>query len=643
LIWIAIVRDTYNLDAQRNSTETLSLMTDPVRKVHLGPTTGAVEHRAAGIDIVRAQQALEPYPEKLSARLEHWARVAPERVFLAQRDGSGSWRTLTYAQTWQQARCIAAALLARNLNVERPIAILSGNDLEHALLGFGAMIAGIPFAPVSVPYSLVSTDFSKLKYVLELLTPGLVFAACGRQFARALQIAVSADTEILVTRNAAALPQATAFDALLAVQPNANVAAAHARVGPDTIAKILFSSGSTGMPKGVINTQRMLCSNQQMLLQMMPFLGDEPPIICDWLPWNHTFGGNHNLGIALYNGGTLYVDDGKPVPGQFEKTLRNIAEIEPTVFFNVPKGFELIAQALRTDAAFRKHFFKRLNIMFYAGAGLPQPVWDALQEQAQLATDRRVPIITGLGCTETAPTATLSAREDGRAGLIGLPCPGLELKLAPAGSNNGNKLEVRFRGPNVTPGYWRRPELNAKAFDEEGFYCTGDAARWVNPNDVQAGLLFDGRIAEDFKLTSGTWVSVGPLRTKLITRMAPFVRDAVIAGQDRDDVGVLLFPDWEECRTLSPDLRATDDALTVLRHPAVLAHLRALLKEIAAEATGGSNRVARAVLLEDAPSLDVGEITDKGSLNAGAVLRHRAALVEQLYSAGLQPRVIVVN
>jgi feruloyl-CoA synthase len=615
------------------------LLSQSTRKVRLGPTTGAVERRTDGIEIVRAQQQLEPYPQKLTERLEHWARVAPERAFLSQRDASGAWRSLTYAQSLSKARRIARALIARNLSADKPVVILSSNDLEHALLGFGAMIAGVPFAPISVPYSLISADFSKLKYILELLTPGLVFAACGQQFARALRDVVNHSVEIVVTRNATALPKATLFEDLLSNDADASVDAAHVKVSPDTIVKILFSSGSTGLPKGVINTHRMLCSNQQMLLQMLPFLSEEPPIICDWLPWNHTFGGNHNVGIALYNGGTLYIDDGKPVLGQFDKSLRNISEIEPTVFFNVPKGFELIAQALRKDATFRQHFFKRVKILFYAGAGLPQPVWDALQEQAEIATGQRIPIITGLGCTEAAPTATLAARDDGRAGFIGLPCPGLELKLAPS----GHKMEVRYRGPNITPGYWRRPELNAKAFDDEGFYCTGDAARWVDPNNIQAGLLFDGRIAEDFKLTSGTWVSVGPLRTKLITRMAPWVRDVVIAGHDRDEVGVLIFPDMEECRSLCNGLTSTQDSLAVLRHPNVLKHIRGLLKDIANEATGSSNRVTRAVLLEDAPSLDVGEITDKGSLNSSAVLRHRAALVEQLYQHDPPAQVILIS
>jgi feruloyl-CoA synthase len=609
------------------------------RKIHLSPSFGLRERRADGVEIVRAQQALQPFPDKLTERLEHWARFAPDRTFLAQRDSNGAWRRLTYAQTLHQARRIAHALLARKLNSDKPIAILSGNDLEHALLSFGAMFAGVPFAPVSVPYSLASSDFGKLKYVLELLTPGMVFAACGMTFQRALREVVGDTAEIVVTRNADALANATSFDELLTNIDDDSVNAAHARVTPDTIVKILFSSGSTGLPKGVINTHRMMCSNLQMLLQMMPLLGDEPPVICDWLPWNHTFGGNHNVGIALYNGGTLYIDDGKPIPGQFEKSLRNIAEIEPTVFFNVPKGFELIAQALRDNDIFREHFFKRVKIMFYAGAGLPQPVWDALQEQAVRATGRTIPIITGLGCTESAPTATLAAREDGRAGFIGLPCPGLELKLAPA----GHKLEVRYRGPNVTPGYWRRPELNSKAFDAEGFYCTGDAARWVDPNDIQAGLLFDGRIAEDFKLTSGTWVSVGPLRTKLITRMSPWIRDVVIAGHDRDELGVLLFPDIQECKALCPELRDSDDAVAVFRHLAVLTHLRKLLAQLASEATGSSNRVVRAVILEDTPSLDAGEITDKGSLNSAAILQHRAALVEQLYQRDPPAHVILVT
>ncbi len=609
-------------------------MLQSARKIHLGPTTGTVERRADGIEIVRAEQSLHPYPRKLTERLEHWGRIAPTRVFLAQRDESGNWRSLTYAQTVDNARRIARSLITRNLSPDRPIAILSGNDLEHALLGFGAMFAGIPFAPISVPYSLVSSDFGKLKYILELLTPGLVFAACGRQYERALA-QVGDSVEVVVTRNS--VRNATAFSELLSAPSDATVDAAHARLTPDTIVKILFSSGSTGMPKGVINTHRMMCSNLQMLLQMMPFLGEEPPVICDWLPWNHTFGGNHNVGIALYNGGTLYIDDGKPVAGQFERTLRNISETQPTVFFNVPKGFELIANALDADADFRERFFERLKIMFYAGAGLPQPVWDALQAQAIAATGHTVPIITGLGCTETAPTATLAAREEGRAGLIGLPCPGLETKLAP----HGHKLEVRFRGPNVTPGYWRRPELNAISFDEEGFYCTGDAARWVDPSDVQAGLQFDGRIAEDFKLTSGTWVSVGPLRTKILTRLSPYVRDVVITGHDRADVGALLFPDIEECRKLTGAAVIPGDTLSVLRHAAVLDRFQALLRELTLESTGSSNRVVRAVLLEDAPSLDVGEITDKGSLNSSAVLRHRAALVDQLYGPVSSPRVIL--
>jgi feruloyl-CoA synthase len=591
------------------------------RKIHLSPSFGLRERRADGVEIVRAQQALQPFPQKLTERLEYWARFAPDRTFLAQRESNGAWRRLTYGQTLDTARRIASALLARKLTPNKPIAILSGNDLEHALLSFGAMIAGVPFAPVSVPYSLASSDFSKLKYVLELLTPGMVFASCGQMYQRALSEVVGDTAEIVVTRNADKLTNTTSFDDLLTSIDDVAVDAAHARVTPDTIVKILFSSGSTGLPKGVINTHRMMCSNLQMLLQMMPLLGDEPPVICDWLPWNHTFGGNHNVGIALYNGGTLYIDEGKPIPGQFEKSLRNIAEIEPNVFFNVPKGFELIAQALRDNDIFREHFFKRVKIMFYAGAGLPQPVWDALQEQAVRATGRTIPIITGLGCTESAPTATLAAREDGRA---------------------GHKLEVRYRGPNVTPGYWRRPELNSKAFDEEGFYCTGDAARWVDPDDIQAGLLFDGRIAEDFKLTSGTWVSVGPLRTKLITRMSPWIRDVVIAGHDRDELGVLLFPDIQECKALCPELHG-NDTIAVLRHPAVLAHLRNLLLQLAREATGSSNRVARAVILEDTPSLDVGEITDKGSLNSSAVLSHRAALVEQLYQRDPPAHVILVT
>jgi feruloyl-CoA synthase len=435
------------------------------------------------------------------------------------------------------------------------------------------------------------------------------------------------DIELVMTDGRVEGRAVTPFDALLGTAPGAAVDAAHAQVGPDTIAKFLFTSGSTRVPKGVINTHRMLCSNQQMLCQAMAFLADEPPVLVDWLPWNHTFGGNHNTGITIYNGGTLYIDDGKPTAQGIGETLRNLREISPTVYFNVPKGFEEIVAAMRSDDVLRQSLFARVKAFMFAGAGLSQPVWDELDRIAEQTIGERVPMITGLGMTETAPSCTFALRAgDVRSGHIGLPCPGVEVKLVPA----GGKTEIRFRGPNVMPGYWRLPEATAHAFDEEGFYRTGDAVKWIDPADPRKGLMFDGRIAEDFKLSTGTFVSVGPLRARIIAAGAPCVQDAVITGIDRDDVGMLVFPRLDECRKLAA---IGDDvgAGEVLRHPVVRAHFQSLVDRMWREGTGSASRVARAHVMSVPPSIDRDEVTDKGSINQQAVLRQRAALVEALY------------
>jgi feruloyl-CoA synthase len=609
----------------------------PLRAVRLGPADVVVERRRDGAIVLRSPHPLADYPKNLTQRLVHWAAAAPDRVFLAQRDAAGGWRTLSYAQALASVRAIAAALLQRDLSVERPIAILSGNDIEHALIGLAAMHVGIPYAPISVPYSLLSQDFGKLKTIIDILTPGLVFTANGTAFLRAIAAAVPNGVEIVVTTSPPPDRPATLFATLLHAQPGAVVDAAHQKVGPDTIAKILFTSGSTGQPKGVINTQRMLCANQAMIRCGFAFFADEPPVLVDWPPWNHTFGGNHDFGLVLDNGGSFYIDEGRPLPGAIEATVRNLRDIGPTIYLNVPKGFEMLLPYLRSDAALRARFFSRLKVLFYAGASLAQHVRDELQELAIATTGERIIFLSSLGSTETAPAALACTVETERTGNIGLPLPGVELKLVP----REEKFEARLRGPNITPGYWRSPALTAEAFDDEGFYKIGDALKFADPADPAKGLLFDGRLAEDFKLATGTWVSVGPLRAAFIAHCAPLVRDVVLAGADRDEVAALVFPDLDACRALAPDLAPDAPAATLLADARVRGAFARLLAALAAPARGTSSRITRALLLAEPPSLDIGEMTDKGSINQRAVLVHRAALVEELYAEPPPARVIV--
>ncbi|MGO9630457.1 MAG: feruloyl-CoA synthase [Xanthobacteraceae bacterium] len=615
-------------------------MRAPLRAVRLGAPEVLVEHRADGCILLRSPRPLAPYPQKLTERLAHWAEAAPHRIFLAQRDGTGAWRSVTYAAAFASVRAIAAALLARDLSPERPIAILSGNDIEHALLGLAAMHVGIPYAPISVPYSLVSQDFKKLRAIIDILTPGLAFAADGSAFGRAIAATVPRNVEVVVTANPAGDRPMTLFADLAGTPPTPAVEAAHAKVGPDTVAKILFTSGSTGQPKGVINTHRMLCANQPMIRGGLAFLEDgEPPVLVDWLPWNHTYGSNHNFNLVLDRGGSLYIDEGKPLPGAIEATVRNLRGIAPTIYFNVPKGFEMLLPYLSEDRALRETFFSRLKLMFYAGAGLSQHVHDAFQELAVETVGERIMFLTSLGSTETAPAALACSWESEHVGNIGLPLPGLELKLVP----NEGKLETRLKGPNITPGYWRAPTLTAAAFDEEGFYKIGDALKFADPADPAKGLLFDGRIAEDFKLATGTWVSVGPLRMTFIAHCAPLVRDVVLAGPDRDEVAALIIADVEACRKLASGLPPNAAPATVLTYPQVRKAFERLLDALSDPSRGTSARIGRAILLADPPSLDVGEVTDKGSINQRAVLAHRAALVEELYADPPSPNVIVAG
>jgi feruloyl-CoA synthase len=608
----------------------------PLRAISFGNPAVNIDRRDDGTIYLRPTIALGDYPVRITDRLHHWASAAPDRIFMAER-AAGGWREITYAQLLASTRRIASALLARELSAERPIVILSGNSIDHALVAFGALYAGIPFCPVSPAYSLISKDYGKLGFMMKLLTPGLVFADNAVAFADALRANVPDEVEIVASRGEIAGRGVTKLPDLLATPEHPRLDAAHAAIGPDTIAKFLLTSGSTGNPKAVINTQRMICANQVMLRETLSFLKDEPPVIVDWLPWNHTFGGNHNIGLTLFNGGSMYLDEGKPMPGGIEETVRNLREISPTVYFNVPKGYESLLPYLRNDAQLRKKFFARLHAMFFSGAALSPYVWNSLDELAVQETGFRVPMLTGLGATETSPFFMSVTPATSRSGHVGLPVSGNDAKLIP---NNG-KLEVRAgaSGPNVTPGYWRQPELTAAAFDEEGFYKFGDALKPVDPDDWHAGFDFDGRISEDFKLGSGTWVSVGPLRARLVAACAPLVRDVVIAGINRDELSALVVLDLDGCRVVHPALPAGDLAAAA-SDPVIRQAFAERLKKFAADATGSSTRITRAVLLDTPLSIDRGEVTDKGSINQRAVLEHRAALIDALYAPSPDSQII---
>ncbi len=609
----------------------------PLRAISFNDPAVGIERRDDGTIYLRPRLTLGEYPQRLTDRLHHWAQTAPDRIFMAERDGGSGWRQITYAELLTSSRHIASGLLARGLSAEKPVVILSGNSIDHALIAFGALYAGIPFCPVSPAYSLVSKDYGKLSYLMKLLTPGLVFADDADKFADALQANVPAGVEIAAAYGALPGRRVTMLADLMATPLHGGLDAVHQAIGPDTIAKFLLTSGSTGNPKAVINTQRMLCANQVMIRETMAFLKDEPPVIVDWLPWNHTFGGNHNIGLVLYNGGSMYLDAGKPMPGGIEETVRNLREVSPTVYFNVPKGYESLLPYLRDDAALRGKFFGRLHAMFFSGAALSPFVWNSLDELSVQATGFRVPMLTGLGATESAPFFMSVNPRTSRSGHIGLPVSGNDAKLVP---NNG-KLEVRVSGPNVTPGYWRQPELTAKAFDEEGFYKFGDAIKPADANDFDAGFDFDGRIAEDFKLASGTWVSVGPLRARFIAACAPLVRDVVIAGINRDEISAIVVLDLDGCRLINPTTPIDDLSLTAA-DPLIREAFRERFTKFLATSTGSSTRITRAVLLDSPLSIDRGEVTDKGSINQRAVLDARAALIEQLYAPAPPDHVITL-
>ncbi|MGB8402334.1 AMP-binding protein [Bradyrhizobium sp.] len=600
----------------------------------------AVERRPDGVIILKSRIPLQPYEKHIPASLAKWAKQAPERTWLAQRAGADrQWRKLSYGEAKRMVDALTQGLLNLGLEPGRPVAILSGNSIEHALMTQASMQARFPAAPVSPAYSLMSQDHLKLKYLFDLIKPAVVMVQDGPTFEKALKaLDLDGVTVVHVARPCDGI-RSVSFADLAATPVTRDVEESIAEITPDTVGKLLFTSGSTGMPKAVINTQAMMCANAAMMMQVRPRDPNAPlATYLDWMPWNHTMGGNALFNPVLTEGGTLYIDDGRPMPGLIDETLRNLREVSPTYYANVPAGYAALAAAMEKDDALCRGFFRNLALMAYGGARLPDDLYDRMQALAVRATGRRIVFYTGWGSTETAPTSTGTYWDTERVGLIGLPFPGVELKMVPVGS----KYELRLRGVNVTPGYFGRPDLTRAAFDEEGFYCIGDAGVFVDPEDPLQGIIFAGRVVEDFKLTTGTFVHVGSLRTDAIAAATPVVQDALVAGQDRPFIGLLAWPNLHACRQIVGNPEASYEE--VVRHPEVIACLKRGLEAHNASTSGASSmRIARAMLMVEPASIDGNELTDKGYINQRAGLERRAALVEKLYADHPGEDVIVLQ
>jgi feruloyl-CoA synthase len=612
----------------------------PFRPLRLGGTKATIEQRPDGSVVYELEEALEPYPTRLTERLVHWAALAPERPLLARRSAAGaSWEYLTYRQAFDGARALGEALLARGLSPDKPLMILSDRGFEHALLALAALHVGVPYVPVTSAYSLLSEDFSKLKHLAAVCTPGLVFADDGVLYGRALR-EVFGEVECLVSGTLPERRAASRFSDWLATPVTAAVDEAFANVGPDTVGKIMFTSGTTGAPKGVIYSQRMLCSNRQQVAQTFAFLQDAPPMLVDWLPWHHTFGGTHNFGMVLYGGGTYYVDPGKPTPEQIGPTVEALREIAPVIYLNTPQGLAALIPHLRADDALRRNFFSKLALIYYGGASLPEYIWAAFDELAVETIGQRVLIMSGLGGTEAGPTPMSAAWDPRREVIAGLPVPGVKVKVVPMGA----KLEIRYAGDCVTPGYWKDPERTRASFDEEGYFCSGDAGTFIDPQHPEKGLRFDGRLAENFKLSSGTWVNVAELRLAALNVLSPYARDVVIAGHDRDFLTALVFPDLEACRALCDDPSdPTLDAEQIVISAGVRAHFQNGLDTLATRSGGSSSRIVRIALESEPPTLDNGELSAKGAISQANVLTRRRDVVAELYEAVPTPRTLVAR
>jgi feruloyl-CoA synthase len=608
------------------------------RKVNWLKRDIAVERRDDGVIIMKSRIPLQSFPPHIPASLAKWAKEAPERTWLAQRAGPDrQWRKISYGEAKRVVDGLTQGLL--DLDAGGPVAILSGNSIEHALMTQAAMQARLPAAPVSPAYSLMSQDHAKLKYLFGLIKPKVVMVQDGPTFAKALNaLDLKGVTIVHVARPCESI-ESVSFADLAATPVTTGVDASIAKITPDTVGKLLFTSGSTGMPKAVINTQGMMCANAAMMMQVRPRAENAPvSTVLDWMPWNHTMGGNALFNPLLIEGGTLYIDDGRPVPGQFDETIRNLREISPTYYANVPVGYAALAAAMEKDDALCRSFFRDLGLMGYGGARLPDDLYDRMQTLAVRATGERIVFYTGWGSTETGPTSTGTYWNTERVGLIGLPFPGVELKMVPCGS----KYELRLRGVNVTPGYFGQPELTKAAFDEEGFYRIGDAGVFVDPEDPVQGIIFVGRVVEDFKLTTGTFVHVGVLRTDAIAAATPVIQDALVAGQDRPFVGLLAWPNLHACRQVIGNPNATCE--DVVKHPEIVACVkRGLLAHNTSCAGASSLRIGRAMLMVEPASIDGNELTDKGYINQRAGLERRAALVEKLYADKPGDDVIVLQ
>jgi feruloyl-CoA synthase len=593
------------------------------------------ETRADGSILVWNEELLGDYPRCLTERFMHWADKVPDRIWMAERDAGRNLMSITYGEAAKQIRAIASALVARGLSPERPLLILSGNSIRHALMALAAQHVGIPSAALAPAYSLTRGDYLKLRDIEGQLKPGMIFAEDAETYAAAIEAVFDPDVPVVSDKGRVPGRTSLSFADLAATDPTAEMETAHAAVGPDTVAKFLFTSGTTGSPKAVIQSQRMICSNPQMDAQAYLFMNEEPPTVVDWAPWNHTASGNRVFNLVIYFGGTFIIDDGRPTPGDIGRTIENLREFSPTWYFNVPLGYQMLLDAMETDTRLRETFFKRLKMLFYAGAGMSQPVWDRITRVAEEMVPGGVPLCTGFGATETGPSALLWHKKENTAGNLGVPLPGVTFKLAP----QGDKMEGRVKGPSVTPGYWKSPDLTAKAFDEEGFYRFGDAFRFVVEGDAGAGFYFDGRLAENFKLASGTWVAVGPVRAKLADDLKGLAVDTVIAGEGQQELGALVLPDWAALAAIAGEANLESEAL--LKNPKIRRAAAERLADHAASATGSASRVTRILFIETPLSFEKGEVTDKGSVNQRAVLRNREDLVEKLWSD--DPRVIALG